>query len=115
MTVSRLLGLMFAAAFVVLFLQSTPVIAGEHPWIENPALPPADTIGIVHVVIDPNPPELPLPFMGGVLSQIAPWWQVILGPEVRNEGSRVTATEIRSPKKMNLFGGVRATVTSPPK
>jgi len=116
MKVSRLLGLIFVAAFVVLFLQSTSAIAGEHPWIENPALPPLDTGSVVHQVIVPNPPESPLPTVENMLYQISPsLWQVIFGREVKNEGSQATLTESRSPRKMHLYGGVRATVTGPPK
>jgi hypothetical protein len=40
---------------------------------------------------------------------------LLVAPEGDSGGARATTSAMRSPRRMNLFGGVRATVTSPPK
>lgn len=116
MRVSRLLGLMFVATFIILFFQYSPVMAGEHPWIENPATPPVDSGVTIHEVIEPIDPESPTPVIERLVLQVFPlWWQMILVDGKKDDGGHVTVIEHRSPRKMNLYGGVRITVTSPPK
>jgi hypothetical protein len=116
MRVSRLLGLMVMTAFVILFLQTTPVTAGEHPWIENPAAPPVDSGVTVHEVSEPIAPEMPTPVIERIVLRVIPlWWQMILVNEKKIDGDHVTVIEHRSPRKMNLYGGARITVTSPPR
>jgi len=109
---------MVVATFAILFFNTTTVMAGgEHPWIENPAAPPALDTGVtVHEAIEPIAPETPVPVIERVIFNLVPlWWQSIIIHRVHGDEGGMIVGEPRLQRKMNLYGGVRVTVTSPPK
>lgn len=118
MKVSRLLGLMVVATFAILFFGPATVMAGgEHPWIENPAAPPAqDSSFVIHEAIEPVSPISPEPVIDRVIFNFVPlWWQAIVIHRVNGDERGAIIGEPRSQQRASMFGGVRGTVTGPPK